>query len=462
MKNLKRLNFAVLLLGFLFGFNGLKSQQIGNKNQLNLKEENKVQILVDTDSIIAKNINNKLGINLNAGIDNDVNRNPNARPISHALKKLGAKHLRFPGGKKSLYYVWSEPPHDNPSTARWVAKSYYNDASVNTINFDEFMALCNEVGAQAHINVAYNPSEGLDEHLAAQWVKYANVTNNYDIKYWEIGNEMWQEELGFTTESLAEVVKTYSKAMKAIDSTIKIGVSWKDQDDIIKATEGDLDFIAISNYLPQEQVIKSYQDYALGNNVNLSSVNSNLKLNTVVSEYNSISWIDDPWDKINVAGKGLMNFDLLGQLLSNNNCIYACYWNTRWFTDKGSIFDALNDDNEILPAALPLTLWAKFIEPNLVDITSNDQVIVPYATNDSIEGNLVLFLINKGSVLKLADIDISSEFKYNKNAQLWQYKALNENDMNPVLQKSGEVQIQNNKITELELPKISITVIVVN
>ena len=30
-------------------------------------------------------------------------------------------------------------------------------------------------------------------NVAAAWVRYANVVHNYGIKYWEIGNETWQD-----------------------------------------------------------------------------------------------------------------------------------------------------------------------------------------------------------------------------------------------------------------------------
>ena len=60
-----------------------------------------------------------LGINVNVYLDHD--RNPAAqhgghpdRPIAAALKEMGVKRLRYPGGDKSDSHLWSVPPFDRP------------------------------------------------------------------------------------------------------------------------------------------------------------------------------------------------------------------------------------------------------------------------------------------------------------------------------------------------------------
>ena len=69
---------------------------------------------------------------------------------------------------------------------------------------------------------------------AADWVRYANVTKGYGVKYWEIGNEnygnghygaAWEAD-NHADKSPAEYanqVVAYADAMKAVDPTIKIG-----------------------------------------------------------------------------------------------------------------------------------------------------------------------------------------------------------------------------------------------
>jgi hypothetical protein len=57
-------------------------------------------------------------------------------------------------------------------------------------------------------------------------------------------------------------------------------------------------------------------------------------------------------------------------------------------------------------------------------------------------------------------LNINSGFNYKSPSKIWQYKAVDENDTKPVVQNTDEVLVGNNKITELELPKTSITAIV--
>ena len=91
--------------------------------------------------------------------------------------------------------------------------------------------------------------------LAADWVNYANVQHHYNIKYWEIGNEIsgndtynafWEpdDHCGAIPPAsqpsncgpsvYAQNVKAYIAAMKAVDPSIKVGVvltapgSWPD------------------------------------------------------------------------------------------------------------------------------------------------------------------------------------------------------------------------------------------
>ena len=54
---------------------------------------------------------------------------------------------------------------------------------------------------------------------AAEWVRDANIKNKWDVKYWDIGNEVW---IWLFPEEYARFVVEYSKAMKAVDPTIKI------------------------------------------------------------------------------------------------------------------------------------------------------------------------------------------------------------------------------------------------
>ncbi|MGC9140117.1 alpha-L-arabinofuranosidase [Athalassotoga sp.] len=186
--------------------------------------------------------------------------------IPGLMKNLNVKVLRFPGGSFSDIYDWETnsvvPGQDFP----------YVDPQ-NT--FDNFMKLVNEIGAQALITVNYGTNfagtGGGEPSEAAKWVKYANIDHNYDVKYWEIGNEVygngsyganWETDLHSTKgpQAYAENFIAFAKAMKAVDPDIKIGTvltcpyNWPwgqtpDWNKVVLQTAGNyIDFVIIHWY----------------------------------------------------------------------------------------------------------------------------------------------------------------------------------------------------------------------
>ena len=159
-----------------------------------------------------------------------------------AVTNAGAMAIRYPGGSFADIYHWQ--------TGTACNGGYVGPGT----GFDTFMTnLVNRAGAKAIITCNYGSdptcSTGASPSEAAAWVQYANVTKGYGIKYWEIGNEQagngyygssfsWEEDLHADKSPMAygQNAVAFSSAMKAFDSTIKIGVSvvtpgsWPDTD----------------------------------------------------------------------------------------------------------------------------------------------------------------------------------------------------------------------------------------
>jgi hypothetical protein len=148
--------------------------------------------------------------------------------LPNLLKNAGLTMLRFPGGSTSDVYHWQT----NSLTSG--VSGYVNPSDT----FDAFMTLANAAGATPVITVNYGSNAagnaGGDPNEAAAWVTYANVTKNYGVKYWEIGNEIygngeygadWEEDLhsSHTPTTYGQNVATFASAMKAKSSGIKIG-----------------------------------------------------------------------------------------------------------------------------------------------------------------------------------------------------------------------------------------------
>ena len=156
------------------------------------------------------------------------------------LNAAGVSVIRFPGGTSSDTYNWK----NNTDVVSGKAQA---------VGFDQFATMLHQTSAsaQAMITVNYGTGDAVGNlqspketgaQVAADWVKYANVTNHDAIKYWEIGNEIygngtygadWEPDNHCAAGSnpsncgpsvYAANVKTYIAAMKAVDPTIVVGV----------------------------------------------------------------------------------------------------------------------------------------------------------------------------------------------------------------------------------------------
>jgi hypothetical protein len=142
----------------------------------------------------------------------------NTTATQSLLSSAGVGMLRYPGGSYGDVYNWA----NNTVSSGYVAPG---------TNFDDFMGTAQAIGAQPIIIANYGTGTPQE---AAAWVQDANVTHNYGVKYWEIGNEIygdgyygsdWEADnrssLGPAT--YAQQVTQYASAMKAVDPTIKVG-----------------------------------------------------------------------------------------------------------------------------------------------------------------------------------------------------------------------------------------------
>jgi hypothetical protein len=156
------------------------------------------------------------------------------------LKAAGIGALRFPGGSYADIYNWQTAAPMNGYKA-WMPVSNH---------FTNFMnQLVIPSGAAAIITCNYGSNTngtntmldlGGDPNFAAAWVAFANVTNHWGIKYWEIGNEIggngwtnyygtnagWELDMHRDKSPMAygSNVVLFARAMKSVDPTIKIGV----------------------------------------------------------------------------------------------------------------------------------------------------------------------------------------------------------------------------------------------
>ena len=165
------------------------------------------------------------------------------REVVEMSRALNAGMMRLSGNYISAYHfehgigpVLERPVMFNEAWGGWTSKYF---------GTDEFIAFCRELRVEPLICV--NDGSGSPEE-AAQWVEYCNggadtpmgakrAANGhpepYDVKYWEIGNEVWGPwQVGtVTAEAFARRTLSFIDAMKRSDpSLIILACGHTDQD----------------------------------------------------------------------------------------------------------------------------------------------------------------------------------------------------------------------------------------
>ena len=165
--------------------------------------------------------------------------------VASEVQQSGIDALRYPGGSDSDVFNFIS------GTDQSMNDGAYWDSSDTFANFMSDLAI--PEGGMPVITVNYgsnitNNGPALPSE-AASWVQYANVTNNYGIVYWEIGNETygngyypnwnWEYDLHVLDQTAANRLgnsalsptaygtnaAAFVTAMKAVDPSIKCGIS---------------------------------------------------------------------------------------------------------------------------------------------------------------------------------------------------------------------------------------------
>ncbi|MDP9727399.1 hypothetical protein [Alicyclobacillus tolerans] len=185
---------------------------------------NSVLVTVNTKDPLATISPSAIGVNTAAWDQNLLDKS-----IPKMLKTIGVEALRFPGGSTADNYNWETGTTIDANAG---------GADPN-VNFNAFMNVAKKTGASPIITVNYGSNfsgtGGGEPQEAAAWVKYANILHHDHVEYWEIGNEVygngfygaqWEIDLHHSKspQTYAQNVIQFSKAMKAVDPKIQIGV----------------------------------------------------------------------------------------------------------------------------------------------------------------------------------------------------------------------------------------------
>lgn len=388
-----------------------------------------VVVRVEVDRVLRTGADRVVGVNLNYLRDLDVNRVGGGESLEGALKGLGARWLRFPGGEKSNFHRWAVAPYEKagPESLEW-----YASVAGARMDFDQYMAVVRRVGAEPYVVVGFDPTgrskRSRQEWVAdaVAWVRYANVTKGYGVKFWEVGNENWMEGKLGPVET-AEVVREFAEAMKKVDPTILVGASGKGGVEAwwrpFLAGEGQkrgagevIDFVSISLYNAWEW--KGYEYWLKNPETDLiGEVRRTLavvdrfvpegkrgKIGIVVAETNSRDYSKDGWAATNTLGHGLVTFETLARLSAEPRVKSAMVWTTRWVKDEEAEKDhfyLLRADNRLTAMGEAVSAWGGAgagVLPVMVgvDVRGGEGRVAAYATRSE-EGDAVrVWVVNRG------------------------------------------------------------------
>ena len=475
------------------------------------------RIVVDPARVVRRVPPGFLGINVNYFLDDDKNAAAQTggkapRTVAAALKEMGVKRLRYPGGDKSDNHLWSVPPYDRPrptvlnlGTGQWYrGERKYMTAEgawiADPLDFDEFIALCREVGAEPLVVVCLDAAFGTPRpdftppslarlvETAAAWVRYANVTKRYGVRDWELGNESYHGEGSDTptAEEYADAAARFTKAMKAVDPAIRIGINgpghWgtlgaKDRKlgrstawwpTVLPAVAPLVDFVVAHtypcwqwgsyDYFPAHTPDLGREGTVVAEAIAKGCAPADVaRLSIAMTEINAADWAKDPdphWPNVNDLGHALVLADLIGKLLWNPKVENALVWNTRWFGGESplSIWNALDKDNGLNPTGQAIAIWNRFLADRIV--WTEGTVLVPAYASAGADGVLNLLLINKGREPRPVDVQLAAAGR----AARWRLRGNGPEDPRPVFERAEDVTPRDGGLA-LTLEPVSLTIL---
>jgi alpha-N-arabinofuranosidase len=233
--------------------------------------------------------------------------------IYKAVQELAPTCLRWPGGGYAAQYRWIWGIGHQEERIRWPHYMWMN-YDQNSFGTDEFIRLCRQINAEPVIVVRIGFDRPESEHAmilqeACDWVAYCNepatgkwgskrAANGhpepYNVKYWEIDNEMWE----YGIEKYEASVREFSNAMRKVDPDIKIvvcgGFGLNTDKEFFNRSGNYFDYVSLHHYEGENgyatgpaRLAVQYDQYA---RMIATCPNPNIKL--FISEWNlqSIDW----------------------------------------------------------------------------------------------------------------------------------------------------------------------------
>lgn len=445
-------------------------------------------IIIDPLSILSDVSHNPIGIVSNHLYDSDI-YNPNrAKKLAQSLTELGVGTVRFGEGEAGDRYLWTGAPYPTaPGSPLTPQLSYFSDEKLplnsaeramlnpdgtykNTQDFNEFMSVIEETGTEPFVIVGLDAlvaAEKADwaktkEQLiesAVEWVRYANVTNNWNVQNWEIGNESYFPGHTGVTWKPADYVAVFNEitaAMKAVDPTIKVGVpsiilpEWNSV--VLTQLSSKIDFLVVHLY---SSISTSDVDTIINDINRYCRPEDRERIKISITE-NSV-YSPGIYDPNNI--KAAVDYATkIGKMLEYDKVNYFHFWVTRkgLNNDPSDVRSALDEDGNLLPIGKSISIWSRFLQEKMVSATGavNTAAFASYSPSS---GNMSVILTNRKNEAAPVTLNLKNYTAAETNEK-WVYKGNDPLDKNPVFEKADSISIHNG-VAQLTLDPCSVTVI---
>ena len=482
------------------------------------------KIEVDPSKIIKSVNEGPIGAVTNFNLDSDTHRfRISGGKTADALSSMGTKILRFPYGQLSNNYIWTTLPADPnqaPSTnltprvaantkapghipgtaseSTWSWSTNADNSLKNSMDFNEFMDMAQSlnaktvvcVGVMGHKYVNGIPYDSL-KRVATEWVQYAK-DNNLKVDYWQVGNEQdHPNNRGTGTNTTNKLTSSeyealyldFVAAMKAVDSTIKVGPglinnnSWYN---LILDSGADVDFLTAHQYLygydPSDtltyNVWKNHTGYHRKNPLNAydrAVAKNRPDMEIVITESGTTpmgKWHDA--NDVNATQNDLLRslvwFEQAMGLQSAPNVSYTLYWGTRspWQgeTEDDDLANLLsNDENSTLkPTALVTKLINESLGNELVQSTEEAGFVRSYASWDSESNDLIVYLLNKDTEQISLELEVDNIIFENNAVEVIVYTGTGQNDTAPTTTPGTAAPLKSTGYF-VQLDPLSVTIV---
>lgn len=354
-------------------------------------EEIALAVTGDFGTVVTDSINAGIfGINV-ALWDGDLLRPATAEYV----KAVNHGVLRYPGGLRADEDHWEEVL----SRKDWM------------VDTDEFLAFCEKTNTTAMITV--NFGRGTPEE-AARWVQHVNIDKKAGVKYWEVGNELYGDWHANHCDAreYGRRAAEFIKAMKAVDSTILVGVVWVLDGEwnrvVFEHTRELADAVIVHHY-PQHTGEEN--DFALlAAPMSLDDILPSVRRQAAeygaegcgyevwLTEWNSVDF--EPGPQTLSVVNGLFVIDYLGTL-AEHNIEQASYWDVHNdITPQGGDYGYLSrtgapdGDNVPRPSYWAFRLASEALRGTLVRSETGSDDVTSYLCHRA-DGAKTLLLVNK-------------------------------------------------------------------